>query len=228
MQIFFRILISLNTPWLLGFLLIYWSSIRNDVYCPLWSATCDEIVSEYPRPYKLKEKQFWSESASAIIFALPIHTVPYMLAEMLQSNGMRGSNLVTSLGGDISILNIQAGKYMTCVAMATVVLIGVDTMSISKGEVLGETTVVCYQSFSTRSVLGSSLLSLLYSSPEMNCEKQEIDLDIAGPGVRLSTYVLLACTTLSLLMGSFHAGETGTKELGICTLLSMYKVYLYW
>jgi hypothetical protein len=44
--------------------------------------------------------------------------------------------------------------------------------------------------------------------------------DIIGMGVRLSTYVLLLGVFASLFIGSFHSGPSGTKELGVATLIS--------
>lgn len=90
---------------------------------------------------------------------------------------------------------------------------GAETWSISKAVVFGEKGIIVYRSF-------TSVMRDLLKVVKPQCMEHDLDFDIAGPGVRLSTYVLLAATNLSLTLGTFHAGTTGTKELGICTLLS--------
>jgi hypothetical protein len=62
-------------------------------------------------------------------------------------------------------------------------------------------------------------------SPE-NCQETEdkSNPDIVGSGVRLSMYILLFTVFVSLFIGSFHSGPSGTKELGIATLISTYKL----
>ena len=47
--------------------------------------------------------------------------------------------------------------------------------------------------------------------------------DIVGSGVRLSMYFLFFTVFASLFVGSFHSGPSGTKELGIATLISTYR-----
>jgi hypothetical protein len=44
--------------------------------------------------------------------------------------------------------------------------------------------------------------------------------DIAGLGVRISVYMLLWSTLISLMLGTFHGGQSGTKELGIAVMSS--------
>jgi hypothetical protein len=46
--------------------------------------------------------------------------------------------------------------------------------------------------------------------------------DIVGAGVRLSMYILFFAVFASLFIGSFHSGPSGTKELGVATLISTY------
>jgi hypothetical protein len=46
--------------------------------------------------------------------------------------------------------------------------------------------------------------------------------DIAGLGVRVSVYVLLCSVMLFLVLGIFHCGQSGTKELGIAVMSSMF------
>jgi hypothetical protein len=53
-----------------------------------------------------------------------------------------------------------------------------------------------------------------------NGSEQALNPDIVGMGVRLSTYILLFSVFASLFTGSFHSGPSGTKELGIVTLIS--------
>jgi hypothetical protein len=47
--------------------------------------------------------------------------------------------------------------------------------------------------------------------------------DMVGSGVRLSMYILFFAVFASLFVGSFHSGPSGTKELGIATLISTYR-----
>lgn len=48
--------------------------------------------------------------------------------------------------------------------------------------------------------------------------------DIVGTGVRVSMYIILLTTFASLFVGTFHSDPSGTKELGIATLISMCKL----
>lgn len=48
--------------------------------------------------------------------------------------------------------------------------------------------------------------------------------DIVGSGVRLSMYILLLTVIVSLFAGLFHSGPSGTKELGVATLISMCRL----
>ena len=53
--------------------------------------------------------------------------------------------------------------------------------------------------------------------------KSSANPDIVGSGVRLSMYILFFTVFASLFVGSFHSGPSGTKELGIATLISTYR-----
>jgi hypothetical protein len=66
-----------------------------------------------------------------------------------------------------------------------------------------------------------SMIVLPTRTPQ-NCKGLEdvSNPDIAGAGVRISTYVLLLTVFVSLFLGSFHGGPSGTKELGIATFIS--------
>jgi hypothetical protein len=63
-------------------------------------------------------------------------------------------------------------------------------------------------------------------SGSQQCETTEglSDPDIVGSGVRLSTYALMLTTFVSLFIGSFHSGPSGTKELGMAILISTYTL----
>jgi hypothetical protein len=63
----------------------------------------------------------------------------------------------------------------------------------------------------------------LYHSAE-DCEglQDKSNPDIVGSGVRVSMYILFLAVFASLFIGSFHSGPSGTKELGMATLISMY------
>jgi hypothetical protein len=63
-----------------------------------------------------------------------------------------------------------------------------------------------------------SLPQLWSSAGDPNCYPP--NSDIAGLGVRVSVYMLLWTTILSLAIGSFHCGQSGTKELGIAVMSS--------
>lgn len=84
---------------------------------------------------------------------------------------------------------------------------------------LGMRTVVEMQNLPR---LSSSVMAVaqVFASNTGNCPGISINPDICGIGVRTSTYVLLGTTVLSLICGSFHTGESGTKELGIAGLIS--------
>ena len=58
-----------------------------------------------------------------------------------------------------------------------------------------------------------------------NCKgfESSANPDIVGSGVRLSMYFLFFTVFASLFVGSFHNGPSGTKELGIATLISTYR-----
>ena len=58
-----------------------------------------------------------------------------------------------------------------------------------------------------------------------NCKgfESSANPDIVGSGVRLSMYFLFFTVFASLFVGSFHSGPSGTKELGIATLISTYR-----
>jgi hypothetical protein len=72
----------------------------------------------------------------------------------------------------------------------------------------------------SRRIYGSFVLRDL----EGNCkgwgEDTASNPDIVGSGVRLSVYLLFFAVFASLFLGSFHTGTSGTKELGVATLIS--------
>lgn len=53
-----------------------------------------------------------------------------------------------------------------------------------------------------------------------DCVSHDPNPDIAGYGVRVSTYILLTTVIVSLASGSFHSKQSGTKELGAAILIS--------
>lgn len=67
---------------------------------------------------------------------------------------------------------------------------------------------------------GSMILRSFESPLECKGLQDHPNPDIVGSGVRLSMYILLLTVFVSLFIGSFHSGPSGTKELGIATLIS--------
>lgn len=59
-----------------------------------------------------------------------------------------------------------------------------------------------------------------YLSGPLLCHLGEPNGDISGTGVLISAYILLFLVFISLLMGTFHGGDSGTKELGIAIMCS--------
>jgi hypothetical protein len=62
-----------------------------------------------------------------------------------------------------------------------------------------------------------------HGSEDCGRSEDKSNSDIVGSGVRLSMYLLFLTVFASLFIGSFHSGPSGTKELGIATLISRYK-----
>jgi hypothetical protein len=62
-----------------------------------------------------------------------------------------------------------------------------------------------------------------HCSEDCGRSEDKSNSDIVGSGVRLSMYLLFLTVFASLFTGSFHSGPSGTKELGIATLISRYK-----
>jgi hypothetical protein len=61
-----------------------------------------------------------------------------------------------------------------------------------------------------------------HSSKDCEALEDTSNPDIVGSGVRLSMYILFFAVFASLFIGSFHGGPSGTKELGVATLISTY------
>ena len=179
--------------------------------------SCVKTTSQNAQYYLKNDKEIWWELAFFIIILSPIATTPYMLAECLKTHRFRYSDRFEWLTGS-AILYLDSGRYMTIPLMFALVLLVADTESISKAEGFGEGAVSFYIPFSSAKRTEERATGLY-------CEKSNPNFDIVGPGVRLSTYVLLIFTVLSLTIGSWHARTLGTKELGICTLLSKWTVF---
>jgi hypothetical protein len=72
-------------------------------------------------------------------------------------------------------------------------------------------------------VLGMIQLFLEPSKPELCGKLEQANPDIVGMGVRVGIMSIMALTLFSVLAGaSGYHGETGSKELGITSLASMY------
>jgi hypothetical protein len=176
---------------------------------------CVKPMRQDAQYYFSNRKQSWWEAAFFAVILLPTATMPHMLVECLKTYRFRYSNQFGSLtGGAIFYLNWV--RYMTIPFMFSLVLLGADTESTSKAEAFGEGAEFVFSPFSPAKRMEQRATGL-------HCEKSNLDFDIVGPGVRLSTYVLLIFTVLSLTVGSLYARTLGTKELGICTLLSKWK-----
>lgn len=59
-----------------------------------------------------------------------------------------------------------------------------------------------------------------YPSAPLLCQASEPNADISGMGVLISAYILLFLVFISLLAGTFHGGDSGTKELGTAIMCS--------
>lgn len=147
---------------------------------------------------------------------MPMSIAPHMVVECLRTYRTRGSDMLELLA-DTAIYYINVGKYTSISAMFVIVLLRADTGSISRAGDVGKEEVVDYRPFSLAERIEQRATGL--------CKKSDLNFDIVGPGVRLSTYVLLIFTVLSLTTGSLHTGTLGTKELGIFTLLSKWRVF---
>jgi len=174
-------------------------------------ATCFEKIGQDTQYYLSNSEETWWEVAFILIILLPITTAPYMLVECLKTYRVRYSDRFGSLA-DEAIFYLNYGRYTLIPAMPFLVLASADTGSISKGEDSGEDVVFVYTPFK-------------HGAAGLHCKKSILNFDVVGPGVRLSTYVLLIFTVLSLTVGSLHARALGTKELGTCTLLSKWMVF---
>jgi hypothetical protein len=72
-------------------------------------------------------------------------------------------------------------------------------------------------------ILGMIRLFLEPSKPELCGTLEQANPDIVGMGVRVGIMSIMALTIFSILAGaSGYHGETGSKELGITSLASMY------
>jgi hypothetical protein len=204
--------------WTLICIFVVRSKILSRIVCDPKHDKCDETLDEVTRPYMagINNRRFiWSEYSMVGITLLPCLTVPYMLAEFLRTKRIRSFGLFESIA-DEAIVLLNTWKFIFVFAMAMLIERGTGTWTISKAVVFGEKSVVIYRPF-------TNAMRSVQMAVKPQCTKHDLDLDIAGPGVRLSTYLLLAITNMSLTMGSFHGGITGTKELGICTLLSRFS-----
>lgn len=185
--------------------------IRSQLQCDWWDATCVETVGQDARYYLSEEKAILWEVLFTMVVLLPISTVPYMAVECLGTYRIRFSNLLESVA-DATLFYFNCGRYTSIPIMFALVLLRADTGSISRVGDLGKEMVFNHKP--------SSLAERIEQRATGLCKKSDLNLDIVGPGVRLSTYVLLIFTVISLTIGSLHTGTLGTKELGICTLLS--------
>ena len=147
---------------------------------------------------------------------MPISIAPHMVVECLRTYRTRGSDMLELLA-DTAIYYINVGKYTSISAIAVLVLLSPGTGSISRAGEAGKEVVTNYKP--------SPLAERIEWRAAGLCKKSDLNFDIVGPGVRLSTYVLLAFTVLSLTIGSLHTGTLGTKELGVCTLLSKLRIF---
>lgn len=69
-------------------------------------------------------------------------------------------------------------------------------------------------------LLGSQISHDDYPSAPLLCQASEPNADISDMGVLISAYILLFLVFISLLAGTFHGGDSGTKELGTAIMCS--------
>lgn len=190
--------------------------ITSRLKCGWWDATCVETVSQDARHYLSKQKEIVWEAVLVMFILMPISIAPHMVAECLRTYRTRGSDMLKLLA-DTAIYYINVGKYTSISAISVLVLLSPGTGSISRAGEVGKEVVTNYKP--------SSLAERIEWRATGLCKKSDLNFDIVGPGVRLSTYVMLAFTVLSLTIRSLHTGTLGTKELGICTLLSKLRIF---
>ena len=198
--------VLLSTPL---FLLRFASELK----CDRHDATCVKAMRQDARHYISKHPERWWEFLFLLMIILPIAgSAPYMLAECLKTYRVRCSSLFQSLA-DEAILALSFERFLLILPMFALVLSGTTTGSIYLAEDSSKDGMSVYQPFSLQKRIEQRGTGL-------HCKKHDLNFDIVGPGIRLSAYALLIFTVLSLTIGTFHSRTLGTKELGICTLLS--------
>ena len=192
--------------------IVFWSLLGLSISClfgvencRLEDPACATAIALHNPLYLVHIKDVFRLAGASIIITSPIYNALYMISEVLQSHGIRSDGFLSYTKPRISFM-INYMRFVSGLGAAILIAIqGNSLIRVTRDEILGTPEVVLWT-------------SLIYSGSK----EPKVDSDIAGPGVRFSTDILLGSTAVSLAIGSFHSAPTGTKELGICTLLSKY------